>query len=227
MKLHLIPTFDIMNRLYDMPISQKRFNTYIKKLRGGQSDGLQLPIGGYNPMAGNVLHSLLKELIERDIEQLITYEIEKWNAQEKNKPEYGLAINLIDCEGGLWSQRYLTEYDNRFKNQALFNRNMISLNLYRGEPLENSDIVMRFNTSCYRTLYQLQNGIPQHLNECIAQELYVNEKCGINKAITTITEPSAFVNTYGNSDAYNHIFYFFYGKNTCEELGYPSTFSLK
>ena len=224
MRLNFISTFETMNKIYSMPKSMDRFSAFITELREGKKDDIILPIAGYNPMAGSELHSILRDLIKQNIEQFIENEIAKWNKEYVNVEEYKVAINLIDVNGGLWSQRYLTDYENRFQNQALLKRKIICIYLYANETLNQSLIKRRFWETIHRNNFQSINGLPILLNDFVTQEEYVQDQFKENNKISAIENEKEFIQKFGTSDLYNHIFYFFYGKETCDKLGYPNVF---
>lgn len=203
-----------------MPKSMERFNAFISELRGNKKDDIVLPIGGFNPMAGPELHELLKQLIKERVEEYVTELLLEWNANQSDKAEtLQVAINLIDDEGGLWSQRYLTEFENKFSNQAMLRRKIIVMNLYRSEENTKELIKRRLEETIYRNAYQLKEGMPKLLNEHVAQERHVQKQFIDKREIGVMESDTAFLKKHGTSNLYHVIFCFFYGREVCEELG--------
>ena len=66
------PVLDLMLEFYEHPRNQERFDLYLKLLQGSSKSDLELPIGGYNPMAKEHITEKLKELLNLDAEKIIS-----------------------------------------------------------------------------------------------------------------------------------------------------------
>ena len=221
MKFIFTPTFEIMDEIYSLPKGMERFDRFIRKLRGNAKDDISFPIAAYNPMAGEELHKLLKRLIKEEVEGYVEELLLDWNNNLSNEDQsLQIAVNLIDDEGGLWSQKYLTEFENRFKNQAMLRRKMIVMNLYRSEEITKDLIKRRLDETIHRNIYQFKKRVPKQAGEHIEQELYVQNQFSDKSKIGFMESDAEFSNKHRDSELYNVIFCYFYGKGVCEELGY-------
>ena len=68
----LLPVIDKMIALYQQPRNLERFQQYLKILQGDTRGDIDLPIGPFNPMAGEHALEKLRSLRQCDAEQMIT-----------------------------------------------------------------------------------------------------------------------------------------------------------
>lgn len=224
MKFELIPTLKIMEKIYSLPIGNERFNLYLGTLQGSSKSELKLPIAGFNPMAKSEVKDLINELIEHKIEDKIEEQLKFFQTNQNldSSISIGVALNITDDLGGAWSEKYTTDFKNRFKNESILQRNFCVLTVFTSEKITEELILKRLKTSLLRCIYQLENGFPKTLLDHILQERQAFSNSEIEHGLLNKAESSNFIEKYKSSTSYNHIFYYFYGKEVCDALNYPS-----
>ena len=125
MKFHLKPILSEIKHLYSQPVSIDRFKQYISKLQGGTKGDLALPIGGFNPMAKEHILQKISELVDLEAERIIEEIIKEFNANldSSHPEEITVVLNIADDLKGGWTNFFSTDFDSKFKINALVNRN--------------------------------------------------------------------------------------------------------
>jgi hypothetical protein len=135
---------------------------------------------------------------------------------------FRVALNLCDDLKGGWTNRYTTDYDMRFKIQALVARGFCVPVFWTSETYDEATVRTRTLESCYRTLYWLSAAKPLTLEEHGKQERYVAVQAGTVPATMTDPALAAFYRQHKESREYNLIFNFLYGDEACAMLGFPA-----
>lgn len=226
MKFEILPTIDTMLELYEKPRSIERFQEYISILQGTTKD-LVVPIAGFNPMAKEHLLNRLAALKDMKAEALMQDVIDEMNLEQRNEPDLKVikvALNLADDLKGGWTNRYTTDYDSKFKINAIVKRNFCTPLLWASEPF--SEMLIRRRTLEYvmRTIYWQANTNPKTLKEHIDQEIFVAKKRNYESEIINSTEFEIldnFYSKYKHADEYSLVFNFLYGDNASKSLAFP------
>ena len=223
MKFELFPVLDTMHQFYQPPPSIERFRDYLKLLQGNSTDDMELPIGGYNPMAKEHILKKLTELKDLDAEQIIRDTLDDLNGKlgkEEDKPAFKVVLNVSDDLKGAWTNRYTTDYDSKFKLNALVARNFCTPVFWTSENYDEQKIATRTLEYCYRTYYWQFHPKPQTLGEHIFLEQLVAQqvKPVVNPGIDFIGLNSYF-DMHKNSTDYLVIFNFLYGDAAMQSLG--------
>ncbi len=226
MRFDPLPTIDLMADLYEKPRTIERFQEYLKALQGDTKSDLAMPIVGYNPMAReHALHKLI-ELKQIDAEGLIAQTLAELNDKLQADPRphtFKVALNLSDDLKGGWTNRYTTDYNNKFGMQALVSRGFCAPVFWASEHYTPELIKRRTLEYAYRTMRWLTFPQPVTLREHIEQERSVAEKAGS----TMQPQPDfdlldKFCHKHWNSDDYHLIFNFFYGDEASQSLAFPT-----
>jgi hypothetical protein len=216
-----LKTIQLMLNLYEKPRIDERFQAYLKLLQGDTKGDLVLPIGGYNPMAKEGFILKLKELQTLKAEQIMAEVLTEINFQystHKNTNTFKVALNLSDDLQGGWTNRFTSDYDSKFKINALINRQFCTPIFWSSEEFSDERIRQRVAEYVFRTIYWLENLKPKTLKEHIEQEQFVAQKVGFEAK----NIPNAFYQKHQNSEDYHLIFNFFYGNQASESLGFPN-----
>lgn len=223
MTFELLPIFDAMYELYAKPRSFERFNEYLKLLQGNSKDDMELPIGGYNPMAKDHLLQKIDELTALNAEQIIKNTLAGLNGKlrnEHNDQHFKVVPNISDDLHGAWTNRYTTDYDSKFKLNALITRHFCTPIFWTSEQYDEQKIVIRTLEYCYRTFYWFSHPRPQTLGEHVAQEIFVagqvNTPVNMNPDFKKLD--SFYISNKDNTD-YLTIFNFLYGDDAMISLG--------
>lgn len=228
MQFELYPILSIMEELYQQPLSPDRFQEYIAKLQGHSKGGLELPIGGFNPMAKEHLLKKIADLKALDAEHLMSSAISQVNARldHSDSRKIFVVLNLADDLKGGWTNHYTTDFDSKFKINALINRNFCTPYFWSSEPYSESLVKERTLSYLYRTLHWIKKGRRlSTLEDFVAQEIELSQN--LNSEVLQLST-DAFLQIdrhfqqYRNTDDYSLIFNFFYGDETSKELNYPT-----
>jgi len=210
----LRPVLDLMLEFYEHPRNQERFDLYLKMLQGNSKGDMELPIGGYNPMAKEHINEKLRELKKLDAERIIAESLTVISC-EKN---FEVVVNLADDLLGGWTNRFTTDYQSKFQLNPLIERGFCTPYFWSGEGYSVELIRERAISQAYRTIYFSEHGKPETLEQHMSQENWVNEKSGITK----IEDPKVelLYNSIKHTSNYSTIIAFLYGDEAAESLGF-------
>ena len=232
MQFELLPIIDLMLDLYAKPRSVERFNDYLKLLQGDKKGELAMPISGFNPMARVHVLQKLSDLEALNAEQLvqeILLEINKQFADTENKDCFKVAINICDDLLGSWTNGFTTDFDSKFKLNALVNRQFCTPIFWTSEEYLIDDeystklIKERILESVYRTIYWCSHSKPKTLKEHFDQERFVAQYAKDKYLYTDLDIQflKQFYEQHQESEDYHLIFNFFYGDNASDSLAFP------
>jgi hypothetical protein len=213
-----------MSDLYAKPRSEERFQEYISMLQDGKKGDLTLPIVGFNPMAKEHILQKLSELKEQKAEQIIQDTLRSINltlTDEQDQRTFKVVLNLADDLKGGWTNRYTTDYDSKFKINALVTRTFCTPFFWTSESYTEQLIRSRTLEYAFRTIYWLTNPKPKTLKDHIEQEIYVAEKSKLNSDNLDTNDfelLNNFYSKYQESEDYGIVFNFLYGDNASKSL---------
>lgn len=226
MKFELVPILTTMKELYEEPASMDRFKNYLNKLQGPIKGDLQLPIGGYNPMAKDHILNKIQELENLGAEAITIECLEELSGNFKSldHPTIRVVLNLADDFKGGWTNKFTTDYDSKFKINALINRNFCTPYFFSSENYSENMIRERTKSYALRSIFWIQNGKPQTLSDLLQQEVFVHSNTDINsiEISENIESRLNHFERHKNSEEYTILFNFFYGDEISKSLGYPS-----
>jgi hypothetical protein len=222
MVFQLLPILSIMRDFYQKPRNPERFQTYLQLLQGNTKGDLVLPIGGFNPMGKEHVLEKLNALDALNAEQIIENTLLEFNKKQNKTPIFKVALNLSDDLHGGWTNRFTTDYDNKFKINALVSRQFCTPVFWTSEEYDAALIKKRTLASLYRTLYWSTHPKPTTLKDHIEQEKYVAQQVGFKEELPDIDfkKWADFYQKHADSDDYSLIFNFLYGDKVCEALGF-------
>ncbi len=225
MIFELLPIIDTMLELYKKPIGPARFEAYLKLLEGDTKGDMQLPISGFNPMAKEHVTQKLLELKALDAEELMKETLREINYRFNEHPDkriFKMVMNLADDLKGGWTNRYTTDYDSKFKLNALVTRNFCTPFFWSCENYADALIQLRTKEYALRTLYWLTHSKPITLHDHVEQERFVATFSGNEpEPLPHFDVLDAYYTAHRNSEEYIVIFNFLYGDETCKSLGFP------
>ena len=219
-----VPILDKMLELYKMPLSRERFNNYISMLQGNSKGDLELPISGYNPMAKEHINQKIVELQELNAEEIVKNTLDDINQSKPSNTGkiIKVVINIADDLKGGWTNHYTTDFDSKFKLNALVERNFCTPYFWSSENYSEELIIARTKEYAFRTVYWKNNPKLETLKDYVNQERFVQSN--VNQRIENSSDDflvlKMYFDEYQNSDDYNRIFNFFYGDAICEKLNY-------
>ncbi|MCW3070186.1 MAG: hypothetical protein JWO44_76 [Bacteroidetes bacterium] len=221
----LSPLLDTMIDLYGKPRSMERFREYLNILQGTTKEDMVVPVGNFNPMGKEHLLEKLEELKKLNAEELMKESLSEINGRIDNKlpSTFKVSIAVADDLKGAWTNRYTTDYDSKFKLNALITRNFCTPLFWTSETFSEELVKTRTLEYCLRTLYWLNAPKPQTLAQHIAQERFAAGKSFRKKAPECdFASLEQFYIQHKDSERYDIIFNFLYGDAACKELGFPA-----
>jgi len=223
-----IPILEKMKEFYALPRDRKRFDTYLKLMLNDTKEDVELPIAAYNPMGKELVIRKLNELIELEAEVLLENEVLEINKKHSinDGRKIKVAISIVDDMEGAWSNKWVTDYKSKFDFDSLLKRNFCLPTFWSSETLSKEKVSNRVKSYLYRTLYWIDHGKPETLQEHINQELYVES---MQEELPQKSLGSDFVrfmkgelNKNHLSTNYGYIVNFFYGDEACASLNYTT-----
>ena len=214
-----------MEEIYRIPIGQERFRAYINILNGGDKGKLAVPIGGYNPMAKEVvLERLLKmkNLGAEEIAEEALFEINK--KLENSEKVIKVGLNLVDDLGGAWSNFYQTKYESIFKFNGVFNYDFCAPYFWMSEEITEELIRERTKAYVWRTVFWLYYAKPTNLISHLNQEIFVcvNMESAEDEIPTEIEHLKLYYQIHEQSTDFSRIFNFFYGDEASTSINHPT-----
>lgn len=231
MTFQVIPVIDTMLELYRQAPTPARFQQYLKLLQGNSKGDLLLPLGGFNPMAKTYATDRLHELKALGAEEIaagISQDLNQTLLQAPDK-HIGIALNLSDDLNGGWTNRYTSDYDSKFRTNALLSRNFCTAIFWTGEVFSTELIRQRILEYAWRTVYRQSQEAPVTLQEHIAQESFVAAQVQgsvrLHEESLALTEK--LYRQHKHSGDYHTIFNFLYGSKASASLAFPVRFELE
>lgn len=176
MRFEVLPILDKMIKLYEQPASIERFNKYLNLVEGNSNGDYVLPVGGFNPMAKEHVLLQMLGLKKLGIEKIISTTLAEINKKYDSSfvdHNFKVCFNLSDDLKGGWTNRYTSDYQNKFKLNPLIKRRFCVPVFWTSEEITLETIINRTKEFCYRTIYALEHGSPKTLKEHLLQELFV------------------------------------------------------
>ena len=213
-----------MKEFYLKPISEERFAEYLSKLQGDTKGDMILPISGYNPMAKNHVLQKIHELEELQAESIILEVIEEVNRGAVSDAEtYKVVLNLADDFKGAWTNKHTTDYESKFKINALVSRKFCAPYFWTTEQYTRDLVFRRTKEYLSRTRYRQGKGRLVSLEDHFLQEVFVGEQGGddFNKVNQQdFLKIATFYKEHKKSEDYDLIFNFFYGDDASASLAF-------
>lgn len=221
----LLPVLKKMLEIYRMPRDFKRFEAYLQFLEDGKKGKLAVPIGGFNPMGKETALQKLLELEALEVEKIMSRTLETLNGELKNDPRpqvFRTAFNLSDDVQGGWTNRFTADFDSKFRFHGVFKFGFCVPVFWTGEDFFNEKIENRTREYVARTIFWSENPPPTTLRQHVEQEKQVAQKTD-NPNLLPVEKPRwDFFEKHADSEDYHHIFWFFYGTDVCQSLGFPT-----
>jgi hypothetical protein len=227
MTFELLPIIDTMLNLYEMPLNQERFQAYLKILQGDTKGDLKMPIGGFNPMAKPHIKEKLIELKKLGAENIIQETLATLNTRfdKLNKGTYQVALNLSDDIAGGWTNHYTSDYDSKFRLNALVERQFCVPIFWASEQFSEALIRQRTEEYVLRTIYWLDHTKPLTLKDHIEQEKFVAKNSPFSndgRMQQDIEKLDAFYKKNQDATNYSIIFNFLYGDKAASAFNFPT-----
>lgn len=227
MRCQLLPVVDRMVQLYRQPPGFNRFSGYLKILQKDTKGDLLAPVGGYNPMAKAPAVAKLLALSDLQAEAIMGETLSQLSLPDlpgEQGNTYSFALVLSDDLQGGWTNRFTTDFANKFRMQALVKRGLGTVVCWTSEVFSPALIRERTLESVFRLAYWVAHGKPWTLRQHFDQEVAVARDAQISPEpyLPDVRSLRAFLAENGDSESYSLIFNFFYGDQASESLAYPA-----
>lgn len=220
MPFALLPVLAAMHAVYQEPPLTVRFQAYLRLLQGGTPADLAVPVQHFNPMAKAALITCLEELLTTRAEQVVANTLPSLNASASiDEPLLHVALNLADDAHGGWTNRYTTDFANKFQLRATLKRGFCTPIVWSSEVVTPDLLVRRTQAQAWRSRYHLLHPAPRTLAEHVAQETYVARQLGTPPMVPTPTALAAYQLHHSAIDTAT-LLAFFYGDEVARQLGY-------
>ncbi|MEL6158573.1 MAG: hypothetical protein AAGJ95_11270 [Cyanobacteria bacterium J06554_11] len=173
MELDFVPLLQLQRDLYNIP-PQERFNAYLKAmLKADGSDVALPPFQAMNPMGKAHVVEMLDALLAMEADVVAAEAIAQiQNSLKEISGTFQIGLVVVDDLMGGWTNRYTTEFSDRFQTEHSFNRGWLSAPLWTSETPFRSVVREATLTAAYRAAYIQQYGFAQTLQEMLNQEGY-------------------------------------------------------
>ena len=228
MKFRLIPILDLIIDFYRKRKNFARFQNYLSLLLNEEKTDVGLPIMLYNPMGKEHILRKLEELKATDAEALAERSIGAVNSKLSGDKSFDkdltfqVALNLADDAQGGWTNRYSTDYQGKFKSEALIKRRFCTPIFWTSQTYGAAAISRETEGYLWRTVYQLKSTRFKTLQDHLLQEAYVS--CQLDRHTDpTDLEDEKIGQIYQHNRKttdYPFIFAFLYGDAAAREFGY-------
>ncbi|MEO1590409.1 MAG: hypothetical protein AAFU71_03840 [Cyanobacteria bacterium J06632_22] len=178
MTIQLIPLLTAQQKLYRHPLGLERFREYLQTLlKADKSDVDLLPMMMMNPMGKQHVADYVDALIAMDAEAIAEEAIASSPLCTRlDKFKLGLAV--ADDQKGGWTNRFSSDFAQRFHSQAQLKRHWISAIFWTSEPPTIASVRATVLTALHRTDYIQRHGFPRTLADMMAQEGYALWQAG-------------------------------------------------
>jgi len=215
-KFEILPVLHSIEELYSKPITPQRFKEYLKKLQGNTKGDLALPISGFNPMAKPHVLEKIQELQKLRAEDLVAKLLKSIHptSETLNPNSIKIVLNVADDLKGGWTNHYTTDFDSKFKINALVERDFCAPYFWTSETYSKELITDRTLEYMHRTSFWKANTRLKTLEEHLIQEIYVQQQIQPSakpKVTADIKSIETFYEAHKHDDNYSLIFNFFYG----------------
>ena len=177
MVLEYVPLLRVQRELYDLPRGWERFQEYLKTMVDDATGDIKLPLSGMNPMGQAHLPALLDEYLAFAADGLAAQTLAKISTDAAGA--FKVTLVLCDDVQGGWTNRYATEFNQRFATQAMHKRGWLVGALWTSEKSAPEAVREEVLTTVWRGAYLQTHGFATTLREMLAQESYAQTRAGV------------------------------------------------
>ena len=187
MELELVPLLQIQRDLYRIPSGWERFNAYLSTMVNADSSDLRLPpLATMNPMGKDHVPTVVETLLALDADDVAVQAVAEASKQVADVPgKFKVGLVVADDAAGGWTNRYTSEFTNRFENKHMFQRGWLSVMLWASEALSVEAVREEVLVSVFRAAHVEQHGFAGTLREMLAQEGYAMAMAGCTRPMLT------------------------------------------
>ncbi|HXI15835.1 MAG TPA: hypothetical protein VNM48_05640 [Chloroflexota bacterium] len=226
MEVTFLPALEILREIYAQPRDMRRFQAYVEAITGGTND-IVLPIAGANPMAKE--HALL------EVERLLAFGADEISAQAARDASVRLAsvsgtirtsLVLMDDVMGGWTNRYISEAEDRFSDAPVARRRIACGMVWTSEATTAGDVRAEMLGAIYRAAFKDIHGRAATLRAMLNQEGHTAVFAGKiptlpDKELVRVRHVIHDYAAAAGVDDYAVAFACMYGDEGADAAGYP------
>ncbi|MFN8062557.1 MAG: hypothetical protein U0Q12_25620 [Vicinamibacterales bacterium] len=169
-----VPLLRVQRDLYSLPRGMDRFRAYIATMVDAESGDLALPLVAMNPMGRDHVPALIDEYLRLDADGLAGTVVRAAStgtlasAGTLSRAKVSLVV-ADDLKGG-WTNRYCTEFTQRFESRAMYRRGWLVGLLWTSESPSAALAEREALAALYRGAHIARHGFAATLGELLAQE---------------------------------------------------------
>jgi hypothetical protein len=170
-----VPLLRVQREIYSLPRGMERFREYLATMLNESGDELALPLTGMNPMAKEHAPALLDRYLELGTEDAVARAVASCTLDGA----YRATLVLGDDLKGGWTNRYASEFTNRFRNRPMLTRGWIVGMLWTSEEPSVDRARVEMVTAVHRAAHIERHGHASTLRECLRQEGHALRGAGV------------------------------------------------
>ena len=171
MNLEFHSLLPVQREIYAIPGGLNRFRRYLLTMIDAKEGDLRLPLAEMNPMGKDHVPALIDAYLALGAEELAAKTVHEMAAETAAVPgNFKVGLVVVDDAKGGWTNRYTTEFNHCFREQALWKRGWLVALLWTTEPPSAERILTEVRAVAYRAAYVAQHGQARTLREMLAQE---------------------------------------------------------
>ncbi len=218
------PLLQLQRDLYRIPLGRKRFDTYIKTMTDSDG-GMKLPLSAMNPMAKDHVPLLLDTYLSLNADERAQAIVEDFTVADPfGKDEFRTALVIADDAQGGWTNRFTSDFANRFESRPMFSRGWLVALLWSSEPASVQTVEQTIMAAIYRGIWIHQHGFGTNLEQLLAQEHYALSQAGYQPQLPLeeLAYAAEVIQPLLKNEDPPTLFAALYGDLAAERLGYPS-----
>lgn len=234
MKLEFIPLLQLQRDLYNIPRGQERFRVYLETMLDADASDIELPpLALMNPMGKEHIPAMLDTLLAMDADAVAASAIaqlleakpiaEVIKQFEKIPGKFKVGLVVADDLMGGWTNRYTSEFSDRFETEQSLKRGWLSGILWTSEVPSIQKVREVTLTAVYRVAYIQRHGFARTLQEMLNQEGYAMAMAGCkqpNLDADDIAYTRAIVAPHLSTHDYPTMMTCLFGDRAAHSLGY-------
>ncbi len=184
MNLTHVPLLQTQRDLYDLPRSPARFQAYLDTMRTADGSDIELPLPAMNPMAKEHVPQMLDDLLAMEADAVAAETVSQvsaaqgWVDAPGDSSDFRVALVLSDDLLGGWTNRYVYEFNHRFREQALHKRGWATTLLWTSETYTPEIVREAVAATLHRLAHIQRHGYAHTLRDMLAQEGHAMTQAG-------------------------------------------------
>ena len=181
MDLEFVPLLGLQRELYALPRGMARFRSYLRAMVDARTGDLELPLVAMNPMGKDHVPALLDRLLALGADEIGAAAVAAAVARPDTRAVPGrfrVALVVADDARGGWTNRYQSEFDQRFGGGALYKRGWITGILWTSDEPSAEEAAREVATAVHRVAHIRRHGPAKTLGAMLAQEGAAIEAAG-------------------------------------------------